>query len=208
MKKNKGIKLLFELFFTMFKIGFIAFGGGYAIVALLENELISKKKWTTHEEFMDMVGIAESTPGPIAINSATYIGYKKAGILGSLMATLGVCTPCFILMYIVSIFYDFFMANTYIAAAFKGIQICVVYLIANAGLKMLKSISKNVFNILALIITIGCIVAFNLYNISFSSIWYILIGGIFSVIINTIRNISKKEAKKWFFLIYLLPSLR
>ena len=196
MKENKGIKLLFELFFTMFKIGFIAFGGGYAIVALLENELISKKKWTTHEEFMDMVGIAESTPGPIAINSATYIGYKKAGILGSLMATLGVCTPCFILMYIVSIFYNEFMTNTYIAAAFKGIQICVVYLIANAGLKMLKSISKNVFNILALIITIGCIVAFNLYNISFSSIWYILIGGILSVIINTISNISKKEAKK------------
>lgn len=196
MKEQKGFKLLFDLFFTMFKIGFIAFGGGYAIVALLENELISKKKWVTHDEFMDMVGIAESTPGPIAINSATYIGYKKAGVLGSLMATLGVCTPCFILMYLVSIFYNEFMNNTYIAAAFQGIQVCVIYLIANAGLKMLKGISKNVFNLLALLTTIICIVTFNMLEISFSSIWYILIGGILNMIFNTISNISKKEVEK------------
>ncbi len=195
MKENKGIKLLFELFFTMFKIGFIAFGGGYAIVALLENELISKKKWTTHEEFMDMVGIAESTPGPIAINSATYIGYKKAGILGSLMATLGVCTPCFILMYIVSIFYNFFMANTYIAAAFKGIQVCVIYLIANAGLKLFRNIEKTLLSILTLLITSICIVAFNILNISFSSIWYIVIFGILNIFLVTISNILKKEEK-------------
>ena len=195
MKENKRIKLLFELFFTMFKIGFIAFGGGYAIVALLENELISKKKWSTHEEFMDMVGIAESTPGPIAINSATFLGYKKAGILGSLMATLGVCTPCFLLMYLVSIFYNFFMANTYIAAAFEGIQICVIYLIANAGLKLFKNIEKNLLTILTLLITIICIVTFNILNINFSSIWYIVIFGIISVFLTTISNISKKEGK-------------
>lgn len=195
MNENKGIKLLSELFFTMFKIGFIAFGGGYAIVALLENELISKKKWTTHEEFMDMVGIAESTPGPIAINSATYIGYKKAGILGSLMATLGVCTPCFILMYIVSIFYNFFMANTYIAAAFKGIQVCVIYLIANAGLKLFRNIKKTLLSILTLLITSICIVAFNILNISFSSIWYIVIFGILNIFLVTISNILKKEGK-------------
>lgn len=195
MTKDRSFKLLFDLFFTLFKIGFIAFGGGYAIVALLENELITKKKWATQEEFLDMVGIAESTPGPIAINSATYVGYKKAGILGSFMATLGVCTPCFLLMYIVSIFYNEFMTNTYISAAFSGIQVCVIYLIAMAGLKMFKSIKKNAFSIIALIATIVCIVVTNIYDIAISSIWYIIIGGILGIFINTISNISRKESK-------------
>ncbi len=195
MTKDRSFKLLFDLFFTLFKIGFIAFGGGYAIVALLENELITKKKWATQEEFLDMVGIAESTPGPIAINSATYVGYKKAGILGSFMATLGVCTPCFLLMYIVSIFYNEFMTNTYISAAFSGIQVCVIYLIAMAGLKMFKSIKKNAFSIIALIATIMCIVITNIYDVAISSIWYIVIGGFLSIFINTISNISRKERK-------------
>ncbi len=195
MKEHKGFKLLFDLFFTLFKIGFIAFGGGYAIVALLENELITKKKWATQDEFLDMVGIAESTPGPIAINSATYIGYKKAGVLGSFMATLGVCTPCFILMYLVSIFYNEFMINPYIAAAFSGIQVCVIYLIAMAGIKMFKNIKKNVFSIFALLATIACIVITNIYDVAISSIWYIVIGGILGIFINTMSNIFRKERK-------------
>ena len=195
MKEERRFKLLFDLFFTLFKIGFIAFGGGYAIVALLENELIAKKKWATQEEFLDMVGIAESTPGPIAINSATYIGYKKAGVFGSLMATLGVCTPCFLLMYIVSIFYNEFMTNAYISAAFSGIQVCVIYLIAMAGLKMFKNIKKNAYSIIALIATIMCIVITNIYDVAISSIWYIVIGGILGIFINTISNIFRKERK-------------
>jgi chromate transporter len=195
MKEHKCFKLLFDLFFTLFKIGFVAFGGGYAIVALLENELISKKKWSTQDEFLDMVGIAESTPGPIAINSATYIGYKKAGVLGSFMATLGVCTPCFILMYIVSIFYNEFMTNAYISAAFSGIQVCVIYLIAMAGIKMIKNIKRNMFSIVALIATIVCIVATNIYDVAISSIWYIVIGGFLGVFLNTMSNILRKERK-------------
>lgn len=195
MNSSKNLKLLFDLFFTLFKIGFVAFGGGYAIVALLENELISKKKWATQEEFLDMVGIAESTPGPIAINSATYIGYKKAGVLGSLMATLGVCTPCFILMYIVSIFYNEFMTNAFISAAFRGIQVCVIYLIAMAGIKMIKNINKNPFSIIALVATILCIVITNIYDVAISSIWYIVIGGFLGVFLDTISNISRKEHK-------------
>lgn len=196
MKERKGFGILFDLFFTLFKIGFIAFGGGYAIVALLENELITKKKWATQDEFLDMVGIAESTPGPIAINSATYIGYKKAGVLGSFMATLGVYTPCFILMYIVSIFYNEFMTNTFISAAFSGIQVCVIYLIAMAGIKMFKNIKKNAFSIIAFVVTIACIVITNIYDVAISSIWYIVIGGFLGVVLNSISNISRKERKK------------
>ena len=126
----------------MLKIGCFAFGGGYAIIALLENEFISKRNWIDHDEFIDVVAIAESTPGPIAINVATYIGYKLKGFAGAVDATVGICLPSFLIMYLVSLFYDRFMEIALVAAAFKGVQICVVYLIASAGLKMLKKMNR------------------------------------------------------------------
>ena len=95
----KKIKQLFELFCIMFKIGLFTFGGGYAMVGIMENELVERKKLIEHEEFLDLLAIAESTPGPIAINSATYIGYKRCGILGSAFATLGVVLPSFIIIF-------------------------------------------------------------------------------------------------------------
>ena len=131
------MSIILILFLSMLKIGCFAFGGGYAIIALLENEFISKRKWIDHDEFLDVVAIAESTPGPIAINVATYIGYKLKGVLGAVVATVGMCVPSFVIMYLVSLFYEQFMEITLVSAAFKGIQICVVYLIASAGLKIL-----------------------------------------------------------------------
>ena len=89
------MKKLIALFLTMFKIGLFTFGGGYAMIALLENELVSKKKWIDNDEFMDMVAIAESTPGPVAINAATYVGYKMGKFLGALVSTIAVCIPSF-----------------------------------------------------------------------------------------------------------------
>ena len=82
----------------MLKIGLFTFGGGYAMIALLENEFVSKRAWIDKEEFLDMAAIAESTPGPIAINAATYIGYKKAGFLGAAISTLGMCIPSFVII--------------------------------------------------------------------------------------------------------------
>ena len=125
----------FLLLVSMIKIGCFAFGGGYTIIALLESEYITKRNWIDHDEFLDVVAIAESTPGPIAINVATYIGYKLKGFVGAVVATVGMCLPSFVIMYLVSLFYRQFMEITLVAAAFKGIQICVVYLIASAGLK-------------------------------------------------------------------------
>ena len=144
------MSVILLLFLSMLKIGCFAFGGGYAIIALLENEFISKRKWIDHDEFLDVVAIAESTPGPIAINVATYIGYKLKGVFGAVIATLGMCLPSFIIMYLVSLFYEQFMEITLVAAAFKGIQICIVYLIASAGLKMLKKMKKTPINELGL----------------------------------------------------------
>lgn len=194
------LKTAINLFFTMLKIGLFTFGGGYAMIALLENEFVSKKKWIEKEEFLDMVAIAESTPGPIAINSATYIGYKMSGFFGSLFATVAVCIPSFVIIYIISLFLDSFLAYTPVQHAFKGIQICVIYLILSAGIKMLKGIKKSAYNYLVFLLTVACIIAFSLLDIGFSSVFYILISGclgIFLYLVGIVRSKSeKKEGRK------------
>ena len=114
-----------ELFFTFVKIGLFTFGGGYAIISMIENNCVEKKAWITHDEMMDVTVIAESTPGPIAINCATFIGYKKAGFLGALVATLGIVVPSFIVIFLISIFLDNFLEITIVANAFKGIKVGV-----------------------------------------------------------------------------------
>lgn len=179
----KRLKLLFSLFFAFFKIGLFTFGGGYAMIAVIERELIERKKWIEHEEFMDVIAIAESTPGPLAINSATYIGYKLGGVFGAMCATFGVVLPSFIIIFIVSLFFDTFLQFKYVQYAFNGIQAGVAFLILNAGIKMFKSLKKNFLSITFFVLTTGCLVAFSLFSISFSSIFYILIGGTVSLII-------------------------
>ena len=166
-----------NLFLTMFKIGLFTFGGGYAMIALLENEFVSKKEWIEKDEFLDMVAIAESTPGPIAINAATYIGYKMLGFLGSFTATVAVCIPSFVIIYAISLFFDAFLSITLVSYAFGGIQVCVIWLILSAGLKMLKRMKKTAFNILILSAVILCMVAFSVLSVSFSTIFYILLSG-------------------------------
>ena len=127
----------------MLKIGLFTFGGGYAMISLLENEFVEKKKYIEKDEFLDMVAIAESTPGPIAINAATYLGYKQLGFLGSLVATVAICIPSFIIIFAISLFFDAFLSFKLVEDAFRGIQVCVIYLIFSAGLKMLKNMKKN-----------------------------------------------------------------
>ena len=191
MKKSK---LLLTLFLSFFKIGAFTFGGGYAMLSLLENEFVEKRGWLTKEEFMDMVAIAESTPGPIAINSATFIGYKTAGVLGSALATLGVVLPSFIIIYVISLFLDKFLTFTLVANAFKGIQACVVYLIGSVGIKLFKQMKKKPLNIAILASVLVCMIGFSLFAIKFSSIIYILISGALGIIAFYIER--RKEAEK------------
>ena len=184
-----------KLFLTMLKIGLFTFGGGYAMIALLENEFVTKRKWIEKDEFLDMVAIAESTPGPIAINAATYLGYKMHGVIGSLLATVAVCIPSFVIIYAISLFFDAFLALTLVAHAFRGIQVCVIWLILSAGLKMLKQMKKTTFNIVVLSAVITCMVAFSVFSVRFSTIFYILISGgvgLFLYLIGFLRN--RKEA--------------
>ena len=190
MKKTKEYLLLF---LTMLKIGLFTFGGGYAMIALLENEFVEKKKWLEKHEFLDVAAIAESTPGPIAINAATYIGYKNSGMIGSMIATLGICIPSFVIIYAISLFFDAFLSLTLVAYAFKGIQICVVYLILTAGLKMLKQMKKTAFNMIIISITLICMIVFSLFAVKFSTIFYILISGACGVAVYLLGKIRKEE---------------
>lgn len=162
-----------ELFWTFFKIGAFTFGGGYAMVALLQNEFVEEKKWVTKEEFLDMVAIAESTPGPVAVNSATYIGYKIEGTAGAAASTVAVCLPSFAVIYLISLFFDQFLRLSVVASAFHGIQVCVIYLILSAGLKMLKQLEHSVFNIVILTTVAAAMVGCSIAAVSFSSIFYI-----------------------------------
>lgn len=170
------MKKILQLFLTMLKIGLVTFGGGYAMIAILEHEFVEKKRWIDKEDFADMVSIAESTPGPIAINSATYIGYKVAKFWGSLVATIGVCIPSFVIIFIISLFFDAFLSLTYVAYAFRGIQVCVTFLILNAGIKMFKQMAKTPFNFIVMGLTGAAVITLSLLNIGFSSIYYILIA--------------------------------
>lgn len=165
------------LFFTFFKIGLFTFGGGYAMIALLEEEFIQRRKWLDKDEFLDMTAIAESTPGPVAINSATYLGYKLAKIPGAATATVAVCLPSFLIIYAISLFFEQFTQLTVIASAFKGIQVCVIYLIFSAGVRMLKALDKSPFATGVLAAVMLVMVGLSLAGVSVSSILLILLSG-------------------------------
>ena len=170
-------KSLGTLFFTFFKIGLFTFGGGYAMIALLEEEFIQRCKWLDKDEFLDMTAIAESTPGPVAINSATYLGYKLAKIPGAATATVAVCLPSFLIIYAISLFFEQFTQLTVIANAFKGIQVCVIYLIFSAGVRMLKALDKSPFATGVLAAVMLVMVGLSLAGVSVSSILLILLSG-------------------------------
>ena len=180
----------------MMKVGLFTFGGGYAMISLLDREFVERRGWLTSDEFLDLVTIAESTPGPIAINCATYIGYKRAGIIGSIGATLGMCIPSFTIIYLISLFFDRFIAIEWVAAAFEGIQACVVFLILSAGIKMLKKMKKSPFNITVMSLTLLSMVTLSLFAVGFSSIFYILISGSVGLLIFTVRHFVKREGDK------------
>ncbi len=192
------LKDLLKLFFTMFKIGLFTFGGGYAMVAVIEREIVEKKSWLTHEEYIDIIAIAESSPGPLAINTATFVGYKIQKFLGSLFATLGVVLPSFIVVYAISLVFEWFLSLEYVGYAFKGIQACVAFLIASAGFKMLNKLEKSAFNYIMVILTIGVFITLELLAVNFSTIYLILIGGVISLTIYLVgyfKNKLKKEEK-------------
>ena len=175
------MNLLLNLFLTFAKIGLFTFGGGYAMLAMIENICVERKKWITHDEMMNITVIAESTPGPIAINCATFTGYKKAGFAGALSATLGMIVPSFTIIYLISMFLDNFLQLTIIANAFKGIKIAVGVLILNAAVTMIKKMPKKKMPKAIMVCSCIAMLFINLFALNFSSISLMLIAAVVSL---------------------------
>ena len=187
------MNMLLTLFFIFAKIGLFTFGGGYAMISIIEDICVGRKKWITHEEMMNMTVVAESTPGPIAINCATFIGYKQKGFAGAIAATLGMILPSFVIIYLISMFLDNFMEIVWIANAFKGIRIAVGILIVDAAIKMIRKMKKRAFMVIIMICSTIVMLLINFFAWNFSSITIMFIAGIISLVIFTIKNAASKK---------------
>jgi chromate transporter len=181
-----------ELFLTFFKIGLFTFGGGYAMISLIQNACVEKKKWITHDEMMDITVIAESTPGPIAINCATFVGYKQGKLVGAIAATLGVTLPSFVIIYIISRYLDGFLEIGWIADAFHGIKLAVGILIIDAAVKMIKKLDKKFLSISVLICAFGVMILINANNLNISSMFLMLLSAFVGILVLFVKMITKK----------------
>ncbi|BDD00202.1 chromate transporter [Persicobacter psychrovividus] len=138
------MKFLLDLFWTFFKLGAVTFGGGYAMIAILEDIICTQKKWLAKEELLDIIAIAQMTPGTIAINAATFVGYKHLKTKGALVASIGLVLPSIIIVSVIVLFFGAQLSNPYVQAAFSGIRCCVVALILVAVVRMFKdSVKEN-----------------------------------------------------------------
>lgn len=189
MKKN----ILLDLLLTFMKIGLFTFGGGYAMISMIENNCVERKKWITHDDMMNVTVIAESTPGPIAINCATFVGYRQAGFIGSLVATLGIVFPSFIVIYAISMFLDNFLAITTIANAFKGIKIAVGILILDAAITMIKKMHKKALPRAIMVCSFIAMLFINIFSWNISSISLMLIAAVISFIIFVACSVSEQK---------------
>ena len=185
-----------SLFFDYFKIGLFTFGGGYAMISLIEKTFVDKRKYITNDELLDIIAIAEATPGVFAVNSATYIGYKVLGFLGSLFSTLGVILPSFIIIFTISFFYEKFIQIEWIGAIISGLMAAVVFLIFRAAIKLFKSASKDWVSYFLMALSFTSLLLIKFFVINFSTIYLILIGGAFSLIIFFVRLLIIKKKKK------------
>ena len=188
------MKILFELFYTFFKIGLFTFGGGYAMISLIENTCVEKKAWITHDEMMDITVIAESTPGPIAINCATYVGLKKKGIAGAIAATLGVVIPSFIIILVISFFLDRFLDIKWVAGAFRGIKIAVGIIIVDAGIKMIKKLEKKPLPIIILSVSFAAMMVINIFALRISTIALMALAAVTGFVVWLVKRRSEKGA--------------
>lgn len=189
---GKKIPILWQLLLHFMKIGLFTFGGGYAMIGLISDTCVNRKHWIDDEEMMNLTVIAESTPGPIAINCATYIGYKMAGFAGAVAATVGIVLPSFCVIYVISSFLDGFLEYTLVAKAFQGIKVGVGVLILDAGINMLKKMPKKPQPR----ITAGCAFAamllINMFSLRVSSITLMLAAAAVSLSLHLVKGGASK----------------
>ena len=175
--------ILLDLFLTFAKVGLFTFGGGYAMIALIEDSCVKKKQWITHEDMMNVTVLAESTPGPIAINCATFVGYKQKGFIGSVVATLGMILPSFCIIFLISRFLDSFLEITWIANALKGVKIAVGLLILDAGIGMVRQMQKKLLPETIMTVSFILMMVINVFALRISAIVLMLAAGGVSLVL-------------------------
>jgi len=163
VKKENRLFQLLILFLTFMKVGAFTFGGGYAMIPIIQKEVVEKRKWANNSDILDILAISESTPGPISVNAATYIGFRVAGFWGSFFATLGLILPSFAIIYTISFFYKTFMTWSIVQAAFKGLSVGVIILLVMAVLKLRKAIPNSILSIALFSITLVGMLTYNIF---------------------------------------------
>ncbi len=188
------MNLTMNLFLTFAKIGLFTFGGGYAMIPLIEDNCVSKKQWITHEEMMNITVISESTPGPIAINCATYIGYKQKGIRGAVSATIGMALPSFCIIFLISLFLDRFLEIRWIANAFRGIKLAVGILILDAAIRMIRKMPKKPFAVAITACAFAAMMVFSILSVRITSITLMLAAALIGLIVFLIAKRKEGDA--------------
>ena len=185
--------MLLSLFLTFAKIGLFTFGGGYAMLSLIERICVEQKQWLTHDEMMNLTVVAESTPGPIAINCATFVGYRQKGFMGAVAATLGMILPSFVIIYWVSVFLDSFLEITWIASAFRGIRVAVGIMITDVAVKMIRKMKKKPLPLILMACSLGAMLLINFLSLRFSSVCLMLLAGAVSLAVFLLRDASSAK---------------
>lgn len=171
---------LIDILWSFLKIGAFTFGGGYAMIPLIQHEVINTRKWLTEKEFVDLLTIAQAAPGPIALNTAVFVGYKRRRYCGALAATLGVVIPSFLIILLVAMFFADIRHNTWIDAAFKGMRPAVVALIVAPIIGLAKGLRWY-------LVAIAAATALAIWHFGYSPVWFLLVGAVGGVVWATIN---------------------
>ncbi len=182
------MNILLDLFLSFAKIGLFTFGGGYAMISLIENVCVEKKKWITHDDMMNVTVIAESTPGPIAINCATFVGYGQKGLPGAVTATFGMIFPSFCIIFLISRYLDHFLEIMWVSHAFRGIKCAVGILIFDAAIKMTRKIQKNAMARIIMLGSFAAMLLIDIFSLHISSIVLMLAASAVSLAVFLMRE--------------------
>ena len=177
-----------QLFLSYLKIGFFGFGGGYAMISLIYNEVVVQNGWLTATELADIAAISQMTPGPIAINCATYVGYRRRGLAGAAAATFGMVLPSFLIIYLISLFFHNLLDIPVIANAFRGIKVGVGVVILNAGWNMLKKTPKKAFSRGLLLMGFLALMLVQLFSLNVSPVAVMLTAGLISLAVFMVKG--------------------
>ncbi|MCR5639736.1 MAG: chromate transporter [Lachnospiraceae bacterium] len=173
--------LLLELFGTFARIGLFTFGGGYAMLSLIEHVCVGDKHWISYDEMMEIAVVAESTPGSIAINCATYVGYKLKKLPGAIIATIGMILPSFVIIFVISKFFTNFLEIRWVANAFRGIQVAVGILIVDAAIRMLRKLGKRPLSVGIVIGSALALLSIELFGLPISAMLILLAAAIVGI---------------------------